>query len=381
MIRFGVLIVLLIFIKVSHAQSEESFVLNGIIKGRDTGVMVLAYPVTNNHIISDTTYLKKGKFKFSGKILEPSFSSLRGSAREGNITNFYLESGEQNVFLKENKFEDIIMTSSFTQNQNDTLNKQIKAIKLENDKWLKQRDSLLMELKKAKNANDTLTINEIKSMLSQFDEKVEMLNNETLNVMVTFISDHPDSYVSPSSLYGILVSNRLKTETVDKLFLELSDRIKNSFAGILIFKEINKRKINTNAPNFNAKDISNNLIRLSQFEGKYVLLNFWASWCTPCIKKIPELKQFLNTYHSQGFEIINISIDNKRENWIKAVNVYKLDVFLNVITNQDIENKYSNIKMPIPSEILVGPTGLMIWNSMNLNSKSLAKTLKDYFTK
>ncbi len=232
-----------------------------------------------------------------------------------------------------------------------------------------------------KKANDTLTKSEIKSKLSQFDEKVEMLNNERLHAMVTFISDHPDSYASPTSLYGILFSNRLETEIVDSLFLKFSDRIKNSFDGALIFKEINKRKINTKVPDFNVKDIDNKEVSLKEFEGKYILINFWASWCAPCIKKIPELKQFLSFYHSKGFEIINISIDTKRENWTKAVKKYELDSFHNIITNQEIDNKYSNTKMPIPSEILVAPTGLMLWNSMNTNSKSLSETLKDYFTK
>ncbi len=134
MIRFVVLIILLLFFKGNYAQSDkEFFVLNGIIKGRDTGMIVLLYPVTNNKIVRDTTYLQKGKFQFSGKIFQPTSSSLRGSAREGNITYFYLEPGEQYVFLEENRFEDIRMTGSFTQNQDDTLKKLIKTIELKND--------------------------------------------------------------------------------------------------------------------------------------------------------------------------------------------------------------------------------------------------------
>ncbi len=254
----------------------------------------------------------------------------------------------------------------------------MKTIKLKYDKWLKQRDSLFKELDKA---NDTLIKSEIKSQSPQFDEIIGRLNNESLNAMVTFISDHPDSYVSATNLYSILSTNHLKTEVVDSLFLKLSDRIKNSIDGIIVFEEINKRKINRKAPDFNVKDIGNRQISLSEFKGKHVLINFTASWCIPCIKKIPDLKQFLNFYQSKGFEIINISIDEKKENWIKAVKKFELKSFHNVIANKDIGNKYSNTKMPIPSEILIGPTGLMLWNSMNLNSKSLAETLKASFTK
>jgi len=381
-IRFIVLIILLLLFRETYAQSnKEFFVLNGIIKGRDTGRIILGYPVTKDKYFRDTAYLQKGKFQFTGKIFKPTSSSLKGSAAEGNIIWFYLEPGEQYAFLEENKFEDIKMRGSFTQNQYDTLNKQIKAIELKNEKWLKQKDSLLRELKKAKKANDTLTKSEIESKLSQFDGKIEMLNNETLNALVTFISDHPDSYVSATNLYSILFSNRLRTEIVDSLFLKLSNRIKNSIDGIVVFEEIIKRKINRKAPNFTVQDIYNKQVSLSEFKGKHVLINFTASWCSPCIKKIPELKQFLNSYQSKGFEIINISIDEKKENWIKAVKKFELEGFHNVIANKDIGNKYSNTKMPIPSEILVGPTDLMLWNSMNLNSKSLAETLKDSFTK
>lgn len=375
--RFIVLNIFLFCLTRIYAYtSPQSFVLNGMIKGRDTGMIILMYPVTSERYVRDTTYLENGKFQFTGDIFQPSSSILKGPSGEGNIVWFYIEPGEQHIYLEENKFENSRITGSYTQKQNDTLSKQIKLIELKHEQWLIQREGLLKEHDMA---GDARTKTEIEKRLQQFDKKVETLNSERLDKMVSFIRDHSNSYVSPSLLNGILTSNRLPTETVELIFARLSDRIKTSFDGILVSEELSKRRINRPAPDFVVIDIDNKQISLSQFKGKHVLINFWASWCLPCIKKIPELKQLLSQYQSKGFAIINISIDSKRENWIKAVKKYNLQGFHNVLTSKDIESKYSNTKMPIPSEILVGPTGLMAWNSMNVNSKALNDVLKECF--
>lgn len=80
---------------------------------------------------------------------------------------------------------------------------------------------------------------------------------------------------------------------------------------------------------------------------------------------MPELKSFLKKYGSQGFEIITISIDADKQNWIEAVKKNELEKFRNVLANDEIHKKYSNTRQPIPSMLLINRRGIIIWNSMS----------------
>jgi len=109
-----------------------------------------------------------------------------------------------------------------------------------------------------------------------------------------------------------------------------------------------------------------------------VIINFWATYCVPCIKEIPELKILHNKYASKGFAIITISIDADKQNWIDAVKKYQLEKFRNVLANDEIHQKYSNTKQPIPSMLLINRQGIIIWNSMS-PTVSLSEILSKEF--
>lgn len=220
------------------------------------------------------------------------------------------------------------MTGSSTQNQNDTLNSVTDAMTSRYSPLLNERDSIN---KKVKNSSNSLEKTILQSRLFKINERIDDMNREILTAKEEFISSHPNSYASPTILYGLAVSNKISNELVKLLYNNFTDEIKRSIAGKLILNELDKRKINIKAADFTAKDVDNNLISLTQYKGKYILLNFWASWCIPCIKKVPQLKQFLKSYHSKGLEIINISVDTKKQNWVKAIDKYKIEKFHNII--------------------------------------------------
>lgn len=83
-------------------------------------------------------------------------------------------------------------------------------------------------------------------------------------------------------------------------------------------------KIGDKAPDFTLTDPQGKSISLSQFRGKVVLVDFWASWCVPCREANPDLVKMYNLYNSQGFEILSISLDNNKDQWIKAIQQDKL---------------------------------------------------------
>lgn len=120
---------------------------------------------------------------------------------------------------------------------------------------------------------------------------------------------------------------------------------------------------------------------LSQYvqKNKVVLLDFWASWCTPCINEIPNLKAAYKRFKSKGFEIVSVSVDDGTDEWIKAVKDNGMNWVQLWNGDDDIQNsaaaKYSITA--IPSTFLIDAEGTII--GRNLRDKELEEALEDYF--
>ena len=355
--------------------SQDKFVLNGVIQGKDTGSIILNYQNLENSFVFDTAKLINGNFSFYGKINQPTFSWLSSNGT-GNRTSLFLEAKNQKILLKENHFQEMAMTGSFTQDQWDSLNQIMKKIEAKYDQYIKLQNELIAEFKKTSDSTNQMLI---RKELTSTAGKIDSMNNEKLDSTLAFIKYHPNSYVSTTTLYGIIVSNRINSDAANNIFNDFSPELKKGRMGALIQSELKKRNVGLGFNDFTSIDYENKKISSDQFRGKYLLINFWASWCLPCVEKIPELKQYLNLYQKKGFEIINISIDKDIRKWKEAILKYKLSGFYNIISNVDIDSKFDNTKEPIPSEILVSPDGNVLWNSKNKNDLSLFKFLAQCF--
>ena len=305
--------------QVQHHKIEKSFTftLKGKLIGRDTGYVILWYPDSLDKWIQDTSHLKNGAFEFRGKISEPSFGAITAYHREGNYTQIFLEKGSQTVMLEDNNFGAAKMKGSYTQKQFDSLNKKLNAVQL---KYKGLYDDYDFANKAYINQNDTILKKLAAQKAEELFDELQRPNDEMRNIKISFISRHPDSYVSPTELYLIL--NYLPLNKTESLFNAFTWRIKESRAGKLCLTEINKKRkvqIGTLIPDFNAEDNNGQNVSISQFKGKFVLLDFWASWCLPCRKNAPALIELFKRYNSMGLEIIGISDDKNLLDWEKAI--------------------------------------------------------------
>lgn len=98
----------------------------------------------------------------------------------------------------------------------------------------------------------------------------------------------------------------------------------------IAFSQAQNLEVNDLAPEINLPNPKGDSIALSSFRGKVVLIDFWASWCPPCVKEQPELVKLYKQYKNKtftagnGFEIYGVSLDSKRENWEKAIAKWKI---------------------------------------------------------
>ena len=120
------------------------------------------------------------------------------------------------------------------------------------------------------------------------------------------------------------------------------------------------------APDFALPTPKGDTLRLSDLQGEYVVLDFWASWCPDCRKDLPEVLRLYETYHARGVTFVGISFDDDREAWEAAVEKYALPYFqvseLRRMRESDIAKAYG-IKW-IPSLYLLSPDGRVLLSTV-----------------
>jgi peroxiredoxin len=149
--------------------------------------------------------------------------------------------------------------------------------------------------------------------------------------------------------------------------------MKNTITVLLLLLCINinaQVKVGQMAPDISLPDTKDSIISLSSFKGKVVLLDFWASWCGPCRASIPAVVKLYNKYKEKGFEVFGVSIDSKKNAWLKAI---KHDN-INYVQVNDNDGWYAKSALKygvdaIPATFLLNKKGEIV--AIDLEGKNL----------
>jgi peroxiredoxin/sugar phosphate permease len=192
-----------------------------------------------------------------------------------------------------------------------------------------------------------------------------------------FITEHPKSIVSAYVLYRNW-SYRLTPEEITGN-IALLDKIQQNSIYVKELNELitvlNGLAVGNKAPDFTANNPEGKPVRLSENLKGYTLIDFWASWCGPCRKENPNVVAAYKEFHGKGFNIIGVSLDKKKENWIKGIKDDNLDwqhVSDLKFWNSEIAKLYG--VRAIPGNYLIDSKGLIV--AKNLQGEELQSTLK-----
>jgi thiol-disulfide isomerase/thioredoxin len=204
-------------------------------------------------------------------------------------------------------------------------------------------------------------------------DTIDMLVNIELTKKMDYIRKNGKQYYSFFIFSQEYINSKLfSVDTLLSIFNQnFPPQFKNSFEGkrtLAFLKERKLREQNRVAPDFSFKDIEGKMVALSQFKGKYVVINFWASWCVPCVKEFPALNELTANIHEDKLVRIFVTEDTDTADFARARIKYNLRG-IHLFANNELITKYKAAS--IPQLYLIDKEGKILYDRGELKDYEL----------
>lgn len=353
------------------AQSEN-YTIQGQLSPQTPATKIYLDYQRGEVIEHDSTNLRNGQFRFRGKVAIPTLGILL--IKQRTTSPNFLSLSRLWVYLEPG----VIQVTSADSLDRATL----RGTPLNGDL---QRLNLALspsnaQLKALRREDYLASSEQHKNKVFQASWKRRRQQAEAAQQVVyrQFIQHNPQSQVS-LAMIDIADQQEMNLPVVEPLFKSLAPAVRQSPAGQAYAARLAKARrlaVGVLAPDFSQPDRSGKLVRLRDFRGKYVLLDFWASWCRPCREESPYLVAAYQQYHSHHFTVLGVSLDRprSREAWLKAISTDELPG-TQVSDLKDFQNEAAKLYSihSIPQNVLVGPDGCIV--AKNIKAEELSQRL------
>ncbi|WP_299515790.1 TlpA disulfide reductase family protein [Mucilaginibacter sp.] len=390
-IKIGCTLMALLLLQHAFAQETNSgkqFTLSGQIIGAVIDSVLLNYRDANGKYMQTATPVLNQKFTVSGNIVNHPGSAIMWFKNKGEvISRQQLEDRRHVIYLEPKKMTltgnpfgkaGIQISGSKTQSEFDELNKELAAV-------MAERQPVVDELMKEKDHEKQAKIR----------EKLEPFNNRVKKINYHFFLMHPNSYVTSDRIKYDISSLRL--DSIKTVYNNFNAELKETDDAKQLAIEI--KKIESGMPGsvaaaFTANDLNDKPLSLADFKGKYVIIDFWASWCVPCRKGNPHLIALYSKYHEKGLDIISVSDDDRNHQaWKDAVAKDNIGIWHHVLRGLDMQLIIKHLLNPkdinekygihtLPTKIMIDPSGKIIGrygDSMGGTDEDMDKMLAEIF--
>lgn len=292
------------------AQTNYNYSISGTLKNLKDNSYIYLHHKWNNKDFTDSSKVKAGKFSFTGKGNEPNMYWITKSANIAEQPNliFFVDGGKMAISGNADSIQAATVTGGQSQKDYTEYTQMMNG-------YTAKQQAIIGAYNEAKSKNDQVT------MQNKYNE-YQALDKEVKTAVIEFIKKHPKSAVSGYAIYYNYQNANVTVEELQAVVGLLDKSILKTKYGKLGQEKLNQilgTTVGYPALDFSQASPEGKMISLSELKGKYVLLDFWASWCGPCRQENPNVVAAFNKYKDKGFTVFGVSLDQNKERWLGAI--------------------------------------------------------------